>query len=274
MTNLQLRTLSAVFLAAAVLVVTWWGGGPFRILAGVIAIGMVFEWSRMSRPANGPIDGLRLFPDICILLFSLALVAGFPPLTLIGIVAALSVGLAILSAVKFKHQWETAGFAYAALSGLSLSLLRGDDVPGLKAILFLFAIVWATDIAAYFVGRAVGGPKLAPSISPGKTQSGALGGLAAGVLAAALFCTFTGDANVLALCVAAILLSVVSQAGDLFESWVKRRHGVKDSGWLIPGHGGVMDRVDGLVAAAIALFLIGWLLGGNAGESAHGLFTG
>jgi phosphatidate cytidylyltransferase len=273
MTNLQLRTISAIVLGVAVLLVTWLGGAPFRAMTAAIAIAMFFEWSRMSRPAHGPEGGVALIADLSILIFALALVAGFPALTLIALGTALFVGLAVLSAVKVRHHWESAGFAYAALSGLSLAMLRGDDTPGLKAILFLFAVVWATDILAYFVGRAVGGPKLAPAISPGKTRSGAVGGLVAGVVAALLFSVFAGGANIFALCLVAVLLSVVSQAGDLFESWVKRRHGVKDSGWLIPGHGGMMDRVDGLVAAALVLFLIGWLLG-SADGPAHGLFTG
>ncbi len=121
--------------------------------------------------------------------------------------------------------------------------------------------MWATDIFAYFVGRAVGGPKLAPHISPGKTWSGAIGGTAAAVIAAALVGLWLPQSSTL-LGLLALALSVVSQAGDLFESWVKRRAGVKDSSHLIPGHGGVMDRVDGLVAAAVALYLIGAAAGG------------
>jgi phosphatidate cytidylyltransferase len=273
MSNLQLRIISAVILAVAVLLITWCGGLPFRILSAAIALAMFYEWSRMSRPANGPAGGAALVPDLCIVAFAIAIAAGLPALTLIGLAAALLIALAIFSAVRLSHQWETAGFAYAASSGLALATLRGSDAAGLKAILFLFAVVWATDIFAYFVGRAVGGPKLAPSISPGKTQSGAVGGLVAGVFAAVIVALAAGGANPVILAVAAILLSVVSQAGDLFESWVKRRHGVKDSGWLIPGHGGVMDRVDGLVAAGLALYLIGWLLS-SADTPAHGLFVG
>ncbi|MET0501079.1 MAG: phosphatidate cytidylyltransferase [Candidatus Binatia bacterium] len=270
MSNLQIRIISAVVLAIAVLLITWYGGLPFRILCAAIAMAIFYEWSRMSRLGDGSAGFLG---DFCIVVFAMALVAGLPALVLVGLAAALFAVIAIFSAVRVGHQWETAGFVYAALSGLALAMLRGDDGAGLKAILFLFAVVWATDIFAYFVGRAVGGPKLAPSVSPGKTQSGALGGLIAGVAAALIVAVAAGGANPVVLAGAAILLSLVSQAGDLFESWVKRRHGVKDSGWLIPGHGGVMDRVDGLVAAAVALYLIGWLLS-SAGTPAHGLFAG
>ena len=132
-------------------------------------------------------------------------------------------------------------------------------------------VVWATDIFAYFVGRAVGGPKLAPSISPGKTQSGALGGAVGGVVAGLLLAAAAGAGNLAWLGLVAFVLSIVAQAGDLFESWVKRRHGRKDSGALIPGHGGVMDRVDGLVAAAFALYVIGWI-SAAADHPAQGLF--
>jgi phosphatidate cytidylyltransferase len=138
-------------------------------------------------------------------------------------------------------------------------------------MLFLFATVWATDILAYFVGRAIGGPKLAPSISPGKTWSGAIGGAVAGAAAGLVVAAAMGSASLAWIGLIAIVLSVVSQAGDLFESSVKRRNGVKDSGSLIPGHGGVMDRVDGLVAAAFALYVIGWLTG-SADNPAQALF--
>ncbi|PSJ60109.1 phosphatidate cytidylyltransferase [Kumtagia ephedrae] len=276
MSNLQLRVISAIVLAAVVLAVTWWGGLPFRLLSAFITLAVFYEWSRMARPATAAgwrIGGLGFLPEACVLAFAVALVAALPGLLLIGFVAALGVLLAVLSAMRVGDQWESAGFAYACLSGLSLALLRGGDMAGLLAILFLFAVVWSTDVFAYFVGRAVGGPKLAPSISPGKTRSGALGGLVAGIVTGLIVCLAVGVASPWLLVLVAALLSIVSQAGDLFESWVKRRHGVKDSGWIIPGHGGVMDRVDGLVAAAFALYLIGWLLGG-ADRPAQGLFPG
>ena len=163
------------------------------------------------------------------------------------------------------------GVGYAVLPAIALALLRGDTLSGLLAVVFLFAVVWATDILAYFVGRAIGGPKLAPSISPGKTWSGAVGGAVAGVVAGILAAQIAGEPSLVLLGWLALLLSVGSQAGDLFESAFKRRHGAKDSSNLIPGHGGVMDRVDGLVAAALALYLAGWFLSGPDNPSA-GLF--
>ncbi|TIW34428.1 MAG: phosphatidate cytidylyltransferase, partial [Mesorhizobium sp.] len=164
-----------------------------------------------------------------------------PASWLLILVTVMVVVTAAGARMRGTAQWDAPGLAYASLSGLSLALLRNGDRSGLIAILFLFAVVWATDIAAYFVGRAVGGPKLAPSISPGKTQSGALGGAVGGVVAGVLLASATGVGNLGTLGLVALALSVVAQAGDLFESWVKRRHGQKDSGNLIPGHGGVMD---------------------------------
>jgi phosphatidate cytidylyltransferase len=223
----------------------------------------------MARPAAG--GALGFLPEALLLAFIGFLIAGVPASWLLILIVVVVVITAAGAQMRGATQWDAAGLAYASLSGLSLALLRDGDHSGLIAILFLFAVVWATDIAAYFVGRAVGGPKLAPSISPGKTQSGALGGAVGGIVAGLLLAVVAGAANLAMLGFVALALSIVSQIGDLFESWVKRRHGCKDSSNLIPGHGGIMDRVDGLVAAAFALNVIGWIMAG-ANHPALGLF--
>ncbi|RWD92422.1 phosphatidate cytidylyltransferase [Mesorhizobium sp.] len=269
MSNLQQRVISAIVMAAATLTLTWLGGLPFRLFCATIAALIFYEWTRMSRPGNG--STLGFLPEALIAVFIVALVAGLPALWLLLLVAALTAVGAVAARLRGAAQWEASGLAYASLSGFSLAYLRDDNHSGLIAILFLFAVVWATDIAAYFVGRAVGGPKLAPSISPGKTQSGALGGAVGGVVAGLLLAIVAGAGNLIQLGLVALALSIISQIGDLFESWVKRRHGCKDSSNLIPGHGGVMDRVDGLVAAAFALYVIGWIAAG-ADHPALGLF--
>src|SRR5262249_12829841 len=156
---------------------------------------------------------------------------------------------------------------YAGLLGLAPIVLRSDPQYGFLAIVTLFAIVWATDIFAYFVGRAVGGPKLAPQMSPNKTWSGAIGGGAAAIAAVIAIAIMAGLAHVLALALLALVLSIVSQAGDLFESVVKRRFGAKDASHLIPGHGGLMDRLDGFVTAAAIAALIGLAHGGVEGPA-------
>jgi len=268
LTNLQIRIISSVVLGVTALVLTWFGGLAFRLLAAGIAAAIFYEWTRMS----GREDSKRHQATAAVLLGGvlLALLLGFSAQLVFGAVVLAIILTALDARLCGQGAGTTVGLAYAALSGISLALLRDGDRQGLLTILFLFATVWATDIMAYFVGRALGGPRLAPSISPGKTWSGAVGGAAGGVVTGLLMTILSGYAGV-ALFVIALVLSVVSQIGDLFESWVKRRHGVKDSSQLIPGHGGVMDRVDGLVAAAFALYVIGALLGG-ADRPAHGLF--
>jgi len=271
MSNLQLRIISAIILAAIVLAVTWLGGAAFRILMAVMAALMFYEWCAMSRTAGSARP--QLVAAVMLAAVLVGVILGYSPTGLL-LLLAVSVVLSIAD-VKIAGQglWVPAGLAYAGLSGVSLAYLRGDDHTGLLAILFLFVVVWATDICAYFVGRSLGGPKLAPSISPGKTQSGAIGGAVGGVLFGMALAVYAGLPNLPLLALVAFILSVVSQAGDLFESWVKRRHGVKDSGWIIPGHGGVMDRVDGLVVAAIALYAVGALMAG-ADAPAQALFAG
>ncbi|MDG4897809.1 phosphatidate cytidylyltransferase [Mesorhizobium sp. WSM4976] len=269
MSNLQQRVISAIVMAALTLVLTWLGGLPFRLFCAGITALIFYEWTHMARPGNGA--ALGLLPEALILVFIGALIAGVPALWLLLLVAMLVAVAAVAARIREAAHWEASGVAYAALSSFSLAYLRDDNHSGLMAILFLFAVVWATDIAAYFVGRAVGGPKLAPSISPGKTQSGAVGGAVGGLVAGLLLAIAAGAGNLVQLGLAALALSIVSQVGDLFESWVKRRHGAKDSSNLIPGHGGVMDRVDGLVAAAFALYVIGWVSAG-AEHPALGLF--
>jgi len=147
--------------------------------------------------------------------------------------------------------WYIAGFLYAALAALALLWIRerADQADGLRLVLWVFIVVWSVDIGAYFSGRAIGGPKLAPSISPGKTWAGFYGGVAAATLLGGAWVLYTGLHPVQLLL--APLFAAAAQGGDLFESWMKRRAGVKDSGRWLPGHGGVFDRVDGLLPVAI-----------------------
>lgn len=158
--------------------------------------------------------------------------------------------------------WKIAGLAYVGIPCATLIWLRGSqfsDAPdgGLLIVLYLMFVVWATDIGAYFAGRKIGGPKLAPNISPKKTWAGLAGGMLAAGVVGGIAATFTPYPFSFVGCtLIAVVLAVVSQMGDLFESWLKRRVGVKDSGTLIPGHGGLLDRVDGLIVAAPVLGLL------------------
>lgn len=156
--------------------------------------------------------------------------------------------------------WKAAGFIYALLPALSLLWIRDRAPHGLELLLWIFIVTWTTDIGAYFAGRAIGGPKLAPKISPNKTIAGLFGGMVSAALAGYAWAELTSLSAVLFWL--APLLSLAAQAGDLFESWMKRKAGVKDSGNWLPGHGGALDRLDGLVVVATltaALQIGGWL---------------
>jgi phosphatidate cytidylyltransferase len=168
--------------------------------------------------------------------------------------------------------WAVLGLAYAASLLIAPVLLRHDQSYGMAAIFILFAIVWTTDIAGYFAGRAIGGPKLAPAVSPKKTWSGAIAGLIGAGIIVAVGAHFIAGTRVAPLVVLAIVLSVASQAGDLAESALKRRFDVKDVSQIIPGHGGVMDRLDGFWAAVICAVVIGVVRGGFS-EPAKGLLV-
>jgi phosphatidate cytidylyltransferase len=166
--------------------------------------------------------------------------------------------------------WMVAGLLYAGVLALAPAILRRDPSLGFAAILFLFAVVWATDIAAYFAGRAVGGPKLWPAVSPNKTWSGAIGGVIGALVAGLAVLKVAGVPVGVGLAIVALGLSVASQAGDLLESAFKRHFGAKDAGHLIPGHGGAMDRLDGFLTAVAAAVMVG-LLRGDFEGAARGL---
>ncbi|MGA8612134.1 MAG: phosphatidate cytidylyltransferase, partial [Xanthobacteraceae bacterium] len=186
-------------------------------------------------------------------------------------IGAVLAGMAEAEPPPGRRAWASGGVIYAGVAFLGPALLRRDAEFGFAAFLFLAVTVWMTDILAYFVGRAVGGPLLWPQVSPKKTWSGALGGLAGGVVGGTLVAYASGVGS-LGTAIVALGLSALSQAGDLFESAVKRRFGTKDTGRLIPGHGGLMDRLDSFVVAALAAVLIGVLHQGTHAP-AHGLLV-
>jgi phosphatidate cytidylyltransferase len=150
--------------------------------------------------------------------------------------------------------WYSSGFVYALLPALALLWIRERDAHGLYLLIWVFIVTWSTDIGAYFTGRAIGKRKLAPSISPGKTVEGLYGGIAAATLLGGAWALAMGLGT--ALLALAPLCAIAAQGGDLFESWMKRRAGVKDSGAWLPGHGGVLDRLDGLVPVAVLTALV------------------
>jgi len=257
LSNLQKRVLSAIVLIIIAVAVTWVGGFAFGLLASVIGLSVFYEWQLIVADRSTPLT--RGVAWACLLLVLVSLLFIQHVLLTIGILFA---GAALVIAVGGRAfgYWPAFGLIYAGFPAIALTLLRGDTGDGFATILFIFAVVWATDIFAYFNGRALGGPKLAPRFSPNKTWAGAIGGAAAGVAAGVACAAFITPAGGVPIPLIALLLSIIAQIGDLGESWVKRKFGVKDSSHLIPGHGGVMDRVDGLVAAAALLYVIGAIL--------------
>lgn len=268
--DLRARVLSALVLGPLVLAIVWWGEEPYTALIAVGGLVILREWFVIvSAPGSGPVPVIGY---LAVLAFTFLVHLSFE-LAALGLLATATLALYFAAGGGKTGRWTAEGLIYAALSVGALLVVRRGEI-GEAFSFFLIATVWVTDIAAYFVGRRLGGPKLWSRISPKKTWSGALGGLLAGALAGVGAAAFYGRADLLIWFALAVVLSIVSQAGDLAESAVKRRFGVKDSGALIPGHGGLMDRVDGLVAAAVAAALLGLLLGGSLHEPVSGLGLG
>ena len=256
--NLLLRVISAAVLAPLALVAAYIGGLPFALFWGIAAVVVLWEWMTLVVGPN-----YRLLVISCAAAIA---VADF--LAWLGrpVTALFVVGLGALAGAIFapgeRRLWVIAGAGYAGGMVLAPVFLRADVGFGFAVILLLFAIVWTTDVLGYFAGRAFGGPKLWPSVSPKKTWSGAICGTVGAVAIALFVAAQFGSFDRIAIIAVALLLSVVAQAGDLFESWVKRRFDAKDSSHIIPGHGGVMDRLDGFWAAAVAGCVVGVLRGG------------
>ncbi len=274
MNNLVLRIASAAVMAPLAVWAAWLGGWPFALFWAVASIAVLWEWITLVAGSN-----TRLMFSSCgsALVVAAVLAARGRPVAGIFLV-----GLGALAATVFapreQRRWITAGIAYAGALLLAPILLRGndllgsDDRLGFVAPVLLFAIVWTTDVFGYFAGRTFGGPKLMPKVSPKKTWSGAIAGLVGAMIAAVVVALCFGEFNLVAIALLALVLSIVSQAGDLLESFIKRRFNAKDASGLIPGHGGVMDRLDGFWAAALLACLIG-LVRGGFDDTARGLLV-
>jgi phosphatidate cytidylyltransferase len=258
--NLITRVVAALVLAPLAIAAAYVGGFWWTALVTLGAVGLYVEWlmvvgavSNRAVVAAGTIALLgaaellvlgRAGAAVLLLIFALVVVATRPS--------------------PQRRLWTAAGFLYAGAALMASVLVRQDQIEGLVALILVLLVVWATDIGGYFVGRSFGGPKLWPRISPNKTWAGAIGGFVASLLVAAGFVAFglgrTGPLLLLAAC-----LSIASQLGDLLESAIKRHFGVKDSSHIIPGHGGLMDRLDGYVAAIVMAAIFGILRGGVDG---------
>ncbi len=260
------RVLSAVVLIPPVIAIIWYGDIWFTGLLLFGGILMILEWLKLTAVSGTEFKVIGLVAMIFVLLNT----AQKPEWHFHSFYLSLTIGLVILSYIysQFKMRdmaWTTLGLFYVLTPLLALLWIRTQlpqDMDGRMVVFWIFLLVWGTDIGGYFAGKTIGGPKLAPQISPNKTWSGLLGGMIlAGVLSQLVWGVF--NLSRLELFVASAGLAVFSQMGDLLESSIKRKFEVKDSGGIIPGHGGVLDRVDGLgpVSAIIAIAL-SWMLAG------------
>ena len=256
--DLRLRIVSAAVLAPLVLVSIWIGGATFAGLVALVTIGLAHEWLRLcQQPVISPAGAAFIALPASVVLMAAGhgaaalIVLAIATLGVIAIVRGLSAGKPLAF-----------GVPYLGLGAVALIWLRQPPHGGGANVIVLLLIIWASDIGAYLLGRALGGPRLAPRISPGKTWSGAIGGLLAAVAtgfgASMVLANGPGSWRCLAL---AALIGVVSQGGDLFESQLKRYFGVKDSSNIIPGHGGLLDRLDAVLTAAPTAALLALILG-------------
>jgi phosphatidate cytidylyltransferase len=247
--DLPIRVVSAAVMIVVSVCCAWFGGLGWAILAAFVMGGVAYEWGRMISP-DATLLWLRALAaavcGVCFVMLPRAYEA----------IAAFGFFITLFGWSKKAGFWAIIGTLYLAASGWALAGLRGGDEPGRTLLFGLFAICWATDSAAYAVGRTVGGPKLFPAISPNKTWSGSFGGTIAGILAGILYSQLS-HTSLLSWAIIGWVLALACQGGDLLESLAKRYFGVKDASGVIPGHGGILDRLDGHLSAASALvFLI------------------
>lgn len=255
--DLKRRVPSAIAMIVIALGATWYGGFPFLLFWTLAALIVWYEWATIVRVAHKTTVLALGFFTIAV---SAVFLSMHLPLAALGaILGGTILAAALTGGTDATRFWSGAGLIYAGLAFLPVVLLRNDIEFGFLAVVWLYAVVWLTDIAAYFFGRFIGGPKLAPAISPKKTWSGALGGTLFGVLGGVAIATIANARFAILSLAIAFIVSIASQLGDIFESSVKRRFGKKDASGILPGHGGVMDRIDGFVIAAFLALIIGVL---------------
>ena len=256
--DLGARAASGVVLVAVALVTAHQGGMLFVVTWAIAAIAVLWEWERLP----GRLSIARLAIGVVALIAATIAARSDATAPALLILAAGTAALAA-TAESGLRLWSAGGLVYAGLLVVALVSLRTSFPFGSHAIIWLFATVWSTDVFAYFGGRLIGGPKLWPRVSPSKTWSGTLTGLAAGTLIGTWVVLRDPPAStpMTPIVLLSLATAALSQAGDAFESAIKRHFGVKDSSSLIPGHGGVMDRLDGFIAAAVFAFVFGMIRG-------------
>jgi phosphatidate cytidylyltransferase len=254
----RLRVLSALALVPIALGIVVAGGWVYTAFVGLLTVLMALEWRHLSEMRFGREYG-RLAGGLALgvgLAATILTALGRPREAVACIVLGIVLPALLARTRAAASLWASIGIALVALPAVALVWLRSIPDLGLDLLLWLLIVVWTTDTAAYAVGRRVGGPRLAPSISPGKTWAGLGGGVIGASLASVIAAWALGSERLVHAAGLGAVFAIVAQVGDLAESALKRRAGVKDSGSLIPGHGGVLDRVDGLLLTAPALAVL------------------
>jgi phosphatidate cytidylyltransferase len=262
------RVISGLVMAAVAALFTFAGVTTFSVLVVVVALLLSWEWGRLVHGRDADVV-------VAIHVGSAGAAAALAAFGYVGLgLLALPIGaiLAMVLSLGRNSAYSALGVFYAGLPAVTLIWLRSDPTLGLLAIIFVIVIVIASDTFGFIFGRVLGGPRLWPRLSPNKTWSGMIGALVASSIIGALFWFVVPGASAVRLAATGVVLSLAAQAGDLAESAIKRRFGAKDSGSLIPGHGGVMDRVDGLIAAAAVVGLATFVI--NVHSPAHALLIG
>lgn len=260
LSDLTVRVLSAAVIMPLAVAAIWLGGWPFLALIVLVAAAMGWEWSTLC----GVTIWQRVLVAAVMVISALLAFYGAYREAFSCIIAG-SLFVAVLSRIgrSVAPVLLPLGVVYVAVALLAIVWLRLLPEAGLLTVLWMASVVVATDVGAYFSGRSIGGPKLAPRISPSKTWSGLAGGVTCAVIAGVLDVLAMGTGAIVQIAVLSGVLAVVAQSGDLIESVVKRHFGVKDAGNLIPGHGGVLDRLDGFLTVAPVTGLMTWIAGGS-----------
>jgi phosphatidate cytidylyltransferase len=268
--DLGVRVAAAAILIPLVVLVVWLGSYWFEAIVALLALLMAREWVKLALRG----DTIQLALHLAAALAAPLLVTRAEPYVGLAVVAGLWATSVIRQHLQGREHslWSIAGVPYVALPAMAFVLLRTSDQFGFIAVSWVLVVVWSADTAAYFAGRVFGGPRLWPRISPKKTWAGMAGAIVGGALASLLTAEFFGVHAAMPMLMVGGALGAIEQGGDLFESALKRHAGVKDSSRLIPGHGGMLDRVDGLVAAVFCAVLLGIARAG-LNDPARGLFV-
>lgn len=254
--GLKPRVISALVMTPIAVAAVWFGSPYFEFLVLLFSIGMMWEWTRMCVP--GHVNSISIVAGVALAVAMLLLTTGEYPFVLLSVFVSAATAALRPGKDRFLAAF---GIVYISCAALAAQWLRSMHGDGLLLIMWLFFLVWATDTGAYAFGKAIGGPKLAPRFSPKKTWAGLIGGMLCAMVIGGLITYFSSNQIPASIVLASAVLAIVAQVGDLGESALKRHFKVKDSSHLIPGHGGLLDRADGMLSVFPVAFVIVYFIG-------------